>query len=106
MYAEANRWSEVARTRAIMKDRGVQKIWPGSSWIEVKKKMHQFAACDNYHPASEEIYSVLDVLDLQLKLFGYEPHLDFVLEARGKQKACPHNHLHSSMRLSTRAAYG
>ncbi|KAL0369358.1 UNVERIFIED_CONTAM: Pentatricopeptide repeat-containing protein [Sesamum angustifolium] len=79
MYAEANRWSEVARIRAIMKDRGVQKIWPGSSWIEVKKKMHQFAACDNYHPASEEIYSVLDVLDLQLKLFGYEPHSDFVL---------------------------
>ncbi|KAI3450915.1 hypothetical protein Pfo_007580 [Paulownia fortunei] len=79
MYAEANRWSEVVKIRATMKERGVEKIWPGSSWIEVKKKMHQFAACDNYHPASEEIYLVLDVLDLQLKLFGYASQFDCVL---------------------------
>ncbi|KAK6126939.1 hypothetical protein DH2020_039317 [Rehmannia glutinosa] len=59
MYAEANRWSEVARIRATMKELGVEKVSPGSSWIEVEKKMHQFAACDNYHPASEEIYYVL-----------------------------------------------
>ncbi|KAG8387382.1 hypothetical protein BUALT_Bualt02G0015500 [Buddleja alternifolia] len=79
MFAEANRWSDVARIRAMMKERGVEKIWPGSSWIEVEKKMHQFAACDNYHPASEEIYSVLDVLDSELKLFGYALQFDFIL---------------------------
>ncbi|KAL9139858.1 hypothetical protein ABFS82_O002300 [Erythranthe guttata] len=79
MYAEANRWADVARIRATMKERGVEKILPGSSWIEVEKKMHQFAACDNYHPASQEIYLVLDVLDSQLKLIGYAPDFDFVL---------------------------
>ncbi|GFQ08372.1 pentatricopeptide repeat-containing protein at1g06145 [Phtheirospermum japonicum] len=79
MHAEANRWSEVARIRVSMKERGVEKVLPGSSWIEVERKMHQFAACDKYHQESEEIYSVLDVLDLQLKLFGYVTHFDFVL---------------------------
>ncbi|KAK4492218.1 hypothetical protein RD792_003018 [Penstemon davidsonii] len=79
MYAEANRWTEVARIRTIMKERGVEKIWPGSSWIEVKKKMYQFAACDNYHPESEEIYLVLDVLNSELKLFGHGSEIDFVL---------------------------
>ncbi|KAL6535949.1 hypothetical protein OROHE_012793 [Orobanche hederae] len=79
MYAEANRWSEVLRIRATMKERGVEKVLPGSSWIEVKRKMYQFAACDSYHPESKEIYSVVDVLDLQLKLFGYAPHFDYVL---------------------------
>ncbi|XP_022884803.1 pentatricopeptide repeat-containing protein At1g06143-like [Olea europaea var. sylvestris] len=79
MYAEENRWHEVARMRTIMKEHGVEKKSPGSSWIEVDKKTHQFSACDNYHPASGEIYSLLDVLDLQLKLIGYAPQYDFIL---------------------------
>lgn len=79
MYAEANRWNEVARIRAVMKESGVEKILPGCSWIEVNKKMHQFAACDNNHWASEDIYSLLDVLDSQLKLIGYATQFEFVL---------------------------
>lgn len=80
MYAEGNRWSDVARIRRNMKQRGVEKISAGSSWIEVTKKMHQFAACDKYHPASDEIYSVLDILDSQLKQRGCAPpRFEFIM---------------------------
>ncbi|KAK2970148.1 hypothetical protein RJ640_019616 [Escallonia rubra] len=70
MYAEANRWNEVAKIRAKMKELGVEKTSPGSSWIEMERKIHHFAASDKDHPASDEIYSLLGVLDGQLKLFG------------------------------------
>ncbi|XP_070058117.1 pentatricopeptide repeat-containing protein At1g06143 [Nicotiana tomentosiformis] len=78
MYADANRWSEVARIRAILRGLGVEKECPGSSWIEIEKKIHQFAACDNYHHSSQEIYSLLDGLDGQLKLAGHVQALGFV----------------------------
>ncbi|OIT03079.1 pentatricopeptide repeat-containing protein [Nicotiana attenuata] len=78
MYADANRWSEVARIRAILRELGVEKECPGSSWIEIEKKIHQFAACDNYHHSSQEIYSLLDGLDGQLKLAANVQELGFV----------------------------
>ncbi|KAK4353915.1 hypothetical protein RND71_026109 [Anisodus tanguticus] len=75
MYADANRWNEVARNTAILRVLGVGKEYPGSSWIEIEKKIHQFAACDNYHHS----YSLLDGLDGQLKLAGHVQDLGFVL---------------------------
>ncbi|XP_057964559.1 pentatricopeptide repeat-containing protein At1g06143 [Malania oleifera] len=68
MYAEANRWSEVAKIRTIMKQLGAEKLCPGSSWIELERKMHQFAASDKSHMASDEIHLLLAELDGQLKL--------------------------------------
>ncbi|CAH9089819.1 unnamed protein product [Cuscuta europaea] len=62
MYAEANTWREVSRIRADLKASGVEKEFPGSSWIEVEKTVHQFSACINCHPASQEIYSLPDEL--------------------------------------------
>ncbi|CAN4082681.1 unnamed protein product [Withania somnifera] len=79
MYANANRWSEVAQIRAFLRELGVGKEYPGSSWIEIEKKIHQFAACDNYHHSSQEIYSLLDGLNVQLKLAGQVQELEFVL---------------------------
>ncbi|KAG6713532.1 hypothetical protein I3842_05G158100 [Carya illinoinensis] len=75
MYAEVNRWDEVAKIRAAMKNLGVEKSSPGSSWIEMGRKIHQFAASDKTHPAYNEIYLVLDQLDGLLKLVGYVPEL-------------------------------
>ncbi|GMY31765.1 pentatricopeptide repeat-containing protein At1g06143 [Fagus crenata] len=75
MYAEVNRWGEVAKMRAAMKNLGVEKKCPGSSWIEMKRKIHQFAASDKSHPASTEIYLLLAELDGKLKLAGYVPEL-------------------------------
>lgn len=75
MYAEVNRWGEVAKMRAAVKNLGVEKKCPGSSWIEMERKIHQFAASDKSHPASNEIYLLLAELDGKLKLAGYVPEL-------------------------------
>ncbi|XP_040994615.1 pentatricopeptide repeat-containing protein At1g06143 [Juglans microcarpa x Juglans regia] len=75
MYAEVNRWGEVAKIRAAMKYLGVEKSSPGSSCIEMGRKIHQFAASDKTHPAYNEIYLVLAQLEGLLKLAGYVPEL-------------------------------
>ena len=75
MYAEVNRWGEVGKIRAAMKNIGVEKKCPGSSWIEMERKIHQFVASDKSHPASSEIYLLLAELGGQLKLAGYVPEL-------------------------------
>ncbi|XP_071707589.1 pentatricopeptide repeat-containing protein At1g06143 [Rutidosis leptorrhynchoides] len=62
MFAEANRWGDVARIRTNMKDLQVEKKSPGSSWIEIDGKIHSFSASDKYHESSEEIYVLLDEL--------------------------------------------
>lgn len=71
MHADANRWNEVAKTRSAMKELGVEKSCPGSSWIEMESKIHQFAASDKCHPAASQIYSLLHELENQLKLYGH-----------------------------------
>lgn len=71
MHADANRWGEVAKARSAMKELGVEKSCPGSSWIEMESKIHQFAASDEFHPAASQIYSLLHELQSQLKLYGH-----------------------------------
>ncbi|KAK9945132.1 hypothetical protein M0R45_010662 [Rubus argutus] len=75
MYAEVNRWGEVADVRAFMKQLGVEKTCPGSSWIEIQRKIYTFAASDKSHAASGEIYLLLAELYEQLKLDVYLPEL-------------------------------
>lgn len=79
MNAEVNRWGEAAKIRLTMKEQGVEKRCPGSSWIEMESQVHQFAASDKSHAASDEIYSLLAELDGQMKLAGYVPELWSVL---------------------------
>ncbi|XP_077241990.1 basic helix loop helix DNA-binding superfamily protein [Tasmannia lanceolata] len=78
MYAEANRWSEVAMIRMTMKERRVLKKNPGSSWIEMEGKVHEFVACDMSHPLFDEICLLLVELDGQLKLSGYVPNFGLI----------------------------
>ncbi|XP_050204704.1 pentatricopeptide repeat-containing protein At1g06143 [Mercurialis annua] len=70
MYAEVNKWDKVTTMRRTIKEQGIEKKQPGSSWIEMEREVHQFAASDKSHPASDEIYSLLTDLDGQLKLAG------------------------------------
>uniref|UniRef100_A0A7N0UJV8 Chlororespiratory reduction 4 n=1 Tax=Kalanchoe fedtschenkoi TaxID=63787 RepID=A0A7N0UJV8_KALFE len=78
MYAEVNRWDEVAKIRAAMKGRGIEKSCPGSSWIELEKQVHQFAASEKTHVEVAEIWSSLNLLYGQLKEAGREPELEFI----------------------------
>jgi hypothetical protein len=45
----------------------------------MESQVHQFAASDKSHAASDEIYSLLAELDGQMKLAGYVPELWSVL---------------------------
>lgn len=79
MYAEVNRWSEVAKIRTTMKDLGVEKRSPGASWVEINKRVHVFAASDTYHPSYSLVHLLLLQLDDQLRLTGYVPELGSIL---------------------------
>ncbi|KAM1765039.1 hypothetical protein ACFX11_004217 [Malus domestica] len=76
MCVDAKRWGEVADIRATMKELGVEKGCPVSSWIEMERKAHQLTASDESHSASDEIYSLLVELYVKLKLDVYVPELD------------------------------
>ncbi|XP_038713617.1 pentatricopeptide repeat-containing protein At1g06143 isoform X2 [Tripterygium wilfordii] len=76
MYAEVNQWGQVGKLRATMKELGIEKTCPGSSWIEMDKKVHEFSASDQSHPSSDDINVLLAGLDGQMKL------ADGVLELR------------------------
>eukprot|EP01018_Ginkgo_biloba_P020678 Gb_35168 [translate_table: standard] len=78
IYAAAGRWDEVAKVRAMMKDRGIKKQ-PGCSWIEVKNMVHAFHAGDRSHLETEKIYAILDGLTTQMEEAGYVPNTNFVL---------------------------
>ncbi|RHN45812.1 putative tetratricopeptide-like helical domain-containing protein [Medicago truncatula] len=79
MYAEVNRWSDVAKIRTEMKDLGVEKRCPGSSWIEINKEIHVFAASDKCHPSYGQVHLLLVELDEQLRLAGFVPEMGSVL---------------------------
>lgn len=49
IYAAAGSWDEAVKVRRTMKDKGLIKD-PGSSWIEVKNRVHVFVAGDTSHP--------------------------------------------------------
>lgn len=66
LYACAGKWSGVAVTRREMKDRGMHKS-PGCSWIEDRNEVHVFVASDKSHERTEEIYTVLESLTVQMR---------------------------------------
>ncbi|QHN97829.1 hypothetical protein HN51_045555 [Arachis hypogaea] len=67
MYAEVNRWNDVVKIRKTMKDFGIEKKYPGHSWVEINKKIHLFAASDKHHPLYGQIHLLLAELDEQLR---------------------------------------
>ncbi|XP_022985292.1 pentatricopeptide repeat-containing protein At3g62890-like [Cucurbita maxima] len=78
MYAEAGRWQEVDKLRAILTSQGTKKS-PGCSWIEVNGKAHMFLGGDTSHPQTKEIYMFLEALPEKMKAAGYTPDTSFVL---------------------------
>ncbi|PIM99153.1 hypothetical protein CDL12_08196 [Handroanthus impetiginosus] len=78
IYATAGKWSEVAKVRKLMDERGVVKK-PGMSWIDVEKKVHIFLVGDQSHPRSKEIFDYLGKVSMRMKEEGYVPHTNHVL---------------------------
>ncbi|KAJ8617544.1 hypothetical protein MRB53_013730 [Persea americana] len=75
IYADAQRWDDVARVRAGMKNEGVTKC-PGCSWVDVGGVFHTFFTADKTHIQSRTIYLTLDGLTKQLDVEGYVPLKD------------------------------
>ncbi|KAL2343194.1 hypothetical protein Fmac_004479 [Flemingia macrophylla] len=78
LYASSSRWAEVACIRRKMKHKGVVKQ-PGSSWLTLKGRKHEFLSADRSHPLTGKIYQKLDWLGVKLKELGYVPDQQFAL---------------------------
>ncbi|XP_052195254.1 pentatricopeptide repeat-containing protein At1g20230-like [Diospyros lotus] len=75
----AKLWGEASETRKLMRDRGVKKI-PGSSWVQVRNKVYTFVAGDKKIDQSDEIDRFLDELGQKMRVAGYMPNTEFVLQ--------------------------
>ncbi|ONK57859.1 uncharacterized protein A4U43_C09F4940 [Asparagus officinalis] len=78
IYANAQRWRDVAQVRCLMKKTGIKKR-PGCSWIQGKKGTTTFFVGDRSHPQSEQIYALLRTLIERIKALGYVPQTDYAL---------------------------
>lgn len=78
IYANAGRWSDVARIRSLMKKTGIRKR-PGCSWIQGTKATAAFFVGDRSHPMSDQIYNLLVTLMHRIKAIGYVPETSFAL---------------------------
>lgn len=89
VYADANRWRDVERMRAIMNERGIVKT-PGFSLVELKGTVHTFLVGDKVHPQHEEIYQYLEELSVKLQEAGYVPDtraISYDVEEEEKESA-------------------
>ncbi|TVU15187.1 hypothetical protein EJB05_38694, partial [Eragrostis curvula] len=74
IYAASGNWNEFARLKKAMRSSGVQKT-PGKSWIKLKGELKVFIVEDRSHPESEEIYTMLELVCMEMVKAGYIPEL-------------------------------
>ncbi|KAM7530098.1 hypothetical protein LguiB_033508 [Lonicera macranthoides] len=85
-YAAAGRYEEAAKSRKLLRDKGMKKE-TGLSWVEEGNRVHTFAAGDRRHLKSEEIYKKLEELGDKMEEAGYVADTSFVLrEVDGEEK--------------------
>ncbi|KAM7463036.1 hypothetical protein LguiA_031157 [Lonicera macranthoides] len=66
LYCTSGQWKEAEMVRKAMADHGVWKT-PGCSWIEVRNRTTAFVAGKHSHLHMEELYSLLQFLDYEMK---------------------------------------
>lgn len=75
----AKLWGEASETRKLMRDRGIKKV-PGCSWVQVRNKVHTFVVGDKSNGHNDEIRRFLVSVGEKMRLAGYLPNTDFVLQ--------------------------
>ncbi|XP_019191280.1 PREDICTED: pentatricopeptide repeat-containing protein At1g09410-like [Ipomoea nil] len=65
MHSLAGKWKEVAEMRRHMQRERESKKELGSSFIDVKGKIHLFTTGDDSHPQTDCIYPVIDLLSYE-----------------------------------------
>lgn len=71
VYAKANRFDDVKRIRALMKDKGVKKEVPGCSMIEVDGVVHEFSVRGSPDVLMEEVVCILNGFSNMMKIEGF-----------------------------------
>ncbi|XP_051218294.1 pentatricopeptide repeat-containing protein At3g53360, mitochondrial [Lolium perenne] len=74
IYAASGDWDEFARLKKAMRSTGVKKS-PGKSWVKLKGELKVFIVEDRSHPESEEIYTMLELVEMEMIKVGYVPKL-------------------------------
>ncbi|KAL9228330.1 hypothetical protein vseg_003922 [Gypsophila vaccaria] len=77
-FAAAKDWGEVAKVRTAMRKAGMKKI-PGYSMVEVRGKLHAFLMDDRSHYQYDQMVSLIEKLDHEMRAMGYVPKTEFVL---------------------------
>ncbi|XP_027935156.1 pentatricopeptide repeat-containing protein At5g04780, mitochondrial [Vigna unguiculata] len=75
VYAANKKWDEVARARKLLRENDLKKE-RGTSWIEIRNKIHSFTVGERNHPQMDEIYAKLDDLVVELKKLNYKVDTD------------------------------
>lgn len=75
----AKQWGEASEVRKLMRDRGIRKA-PGCSWIRVNNRVHTFVAGDKSNDKSHEMHEFLDEIRVKMKLVGFFPKTEYVLQ--------------------------
>ncbi|KAH6755210.1 hypothetical protein C2S53_017468 [Perilla frutescens var. hirtella] len=75
----AKQWGEASEVRKLMRDRGIRKV-PGCSWIRVNNRVHTFVVGDTNNDLSHDIYKFLDEVRVKMKLAGFYPKTEYVLQ--------------------------
>ncbi|CAN6455839.1 unnamed protein product [Victoria cruziana] len=78
IYAKARRWEDVARVKAMVEGRGLQKV-SGCSWIEVRKRIYSFVSMDQPNTQIEQVHALLREISGEMRQRGYVPNTDIVL---------------------------
>ncbi|KAL5852823.1 hypothetical protein ACOSQ3_007941 [Xanthoceras sorbifolium] len=79
IFVTAILWDEALETRKLMRDRRIAKT-PGCSWVQVRNRVYTFVVGDRSNRRYDEIYAFLDELSEKMRLAGYIPNTDFVLQ--------------------------
>ncbi|KAJ4960032.1 hypothetical protein NE237_019942 [Protea cynaroides] len=79
IFVNAKLWGEASQIRKLMRDKGIMKV-PGCSWVQVKNQVYNFVVGDKRNDQSDQIYRFLDELGEKMRLAGYTPDTDFVLQ--------------------------
>uniref|UniRef100_A0A0E0R3Q2 DYW domain-containing protein n=1 Tax=Oryza rufipogon TaxID=4529 RepID=A0A0E0R3Q2_ORYRU len=69
-YATTNRWDDAKKARKEMKSMGIDKS-PGSSFVDINGVLHEFLVGDKTHPASKEIYAMVEDIETRLSECGH-----------------------------------
>ncbi|XP_073309562.1 putative pentatricopeptide repeat-containing protein At3g01580 [Primulina huaijiensis] len=84
IYAVDARWERAAEVRKMVKHKGLGKVPPGRSVIELRDEAFGFTANDRSHQDSAQIYGLLTKLDWTMKEHSKFSRMDFRLHDSGE----------------------